>query len=41
VVILAASFLVCGVWGVIATRGRHLSWIGLIAAGLLAGFGAA
>lgn len=39
VAILAASFLACGTWGAIATRGRHLSWIALIAAGLLAGFG--
>jgi hypothetical protein len=41
VAILAISFVVCGVWGAIGTRGRHLSWIALIIAGLLAGFGAA
>jgi hypothetical protein len=38
--ILAFTFLGCGAWGVVATRGRHLSWVVLVAAGLLAGLGA-
>jgi hypothetical protein len=38
--ILSVTFAVCGVWGLVATRGRHLSWIVLLVAALLAGLGA-
>lgn len=38
--IVAITLLLAGVWGMVATRGRHLSWIVLLAAGGLAWYGA-
>jgi len=37
--ILAVTFVAAGLWGIVSTRARHLSWIVLIVAGLLAGVG--
>jgi hypothetical protein len=38
--ILSITFGAMGIWGLVATRGRHLSWIVLLLAAVLAGLGA-
>ena len=38
--ILVATFAAAGVWGIVATRGRHLSWVVLFLAAGLAAIGA-
>lgn len=38
--ILSVAFGLCGVWGLIATRGRHPSWVVLLVAAALAWIGA-
>lgn len=37
--ILAATFAACSVWGIVSTRARHLSWIVLLGAAVLAAIG--
>lgn len=38
--ILAVTFAASGVWGLVSTQGRHLSWIVLLLAAALAAMGA-